>query len=661
MRLIAAEITGFRRFLGSQLLETDGALTAIVGPNEAGKTSILDALDRLDDDDAFELRDLSGRTAQPPDQTVLEALYAVEEADRAQIGDVFGIHDLHRTRLLIIRKRIDGERSYELLDGLERDLGPRKKSAKTLGQLAAAKWLRLAADELRLDEDTEEAEEDSAAEERPLEPFDPDALIALSAVLASDEQVLPPAGIDQLRAVIEQLDGLADERAAKTASTLRATLEYEDADHPNDVAIRSLAERTPHFLPFGNAERDLRSDYDLEPMFVSEEERQSVPVALENIARLAKFDLARFARLVSDDNSAAWIPQLDKANAELKAAFESWSQERVTVRIEKMDGFNIRLHVSDPEGGLTRLDERSDGLKVFVSLVSLTATGSHPVPPIVLVDELERHLHYDAQADLIQVFSRQTTVPQIIYTTHSAGCLPEDLGDGIRMVVPPESSNWSTIVNRFWSVGLGFDPLLVGMGASTLAFVPVRHALMSEGASEVILLPRLLREATGRRSVGYQVAPASSEAPEAHIAGLDRQAVNVAWLVDGDEGGKAIRSHLQAKNIPSKRIFILGGSGSGLVLEDFVASDVYVAAVNEELVRSGVTLNFTEADLTSKNAPRALDDWCVKHSVKVPNKADIANRVLDQKRNTGLVNQKRVKQLRKLDQDLTAFFEPPQN
>ena len=128
--------------------------------------------------------------------------------------------------------------------------------------------------------------------------------------------------------------------------------------------------------------------------------------------------------------------------------------------------------VSNPAGGYSTLDERSDGLKIFVSLLALTATQQSEVPPIVLIDELERHLHYDAQADVVQVMSTQTVIPQIIYTTHSAGCLPEDIGAGVRLVGTNDGANRSTVENRFWSTGPGFSPLLIGMGASSLAFRP---------------------------------------------------------------------------------------------------------------------------------------------------------------------------------------------
>ena len=117
--------------------------------------------------------------------------------------------------------------------------------------------------------------------------------------------------------------------------------------------------------------------------------------------------------------------------------------------------------------------------------------------PILLIDEADIHLHYDAQADLIQMLSHQQQAAQVIYTTHSAGCLPKDLGTGVRLVEPNKDQERSGVENWPWQKDQGFGPLLLGMGASTLAFVPTRAALIGEGGSEIVLLPTLIREAVG--------------------------------------------------------------------------------------------------------------------------------------------------------------------
>jgi predicted ATP-dependent endonuclease of OLD family len=90
-------------------------------------------------------------------------------------------------------------------------------------------------------------------------------------------------------------------------------------------------------------------------------------------------------------------------------------------------------------------------MRAFIALMAYTAVrapGQHP--PILVIDDAETHLHYAAQADLIKVLSEQTAASQVVYTTHSAGCLPEELGTGVRVVLPLEGSERSTVANSFW-------------------------------------------------------------------------------------------------------------------------------------------------------------------------------------------------------------------
>lgn len=63
------------------------------------------------------------------------------------------------------------------------------------------------------------------------------------------------------------------------------------------------------------------------------------------------------------------------------------------------------------------------------------------------IDELERHLHYEAQADIVSMFDARTDVTHVIYSTHSIGSLPHDLGRGVRVIVPDTQAGTSAINN----------------------------------------------------------------------------------------------------------------------------------------------------------------------------------------------------------------------
>jgi hypothetical protein len=167
-------------------------------------------------------------------------------------------------------------------------------------------------------------------------------------------------------------------------------------------------------------------------------------------------------------------------------------------------------------------------------------TPTNPMQVLFARPELEERISdtaYEAfgtHATLrVQVLESQEQAAKVIYTTHSAGCLPQDLGRGIRIIVPILETDDSKVINWFWTEeleGTGFSPILIGMGASALAFASTRRAVIAEGASDAILLPTLLREAAEIDRLDYQVAPGLANVDAAAVRELDLVAARVAYL-----------------------------------------------------------------------------------------------------------------------------------
>lgn len=207
-----------------------------------------------------------------------------------------------------------------------------------------------------------------------------------------------------------------------------------------------------------------------------------------------------------------------------------------------------------------------------------------PRKPILLIDEAELHLHYDAQADLIQTFTSRDLTSQVIYSTHSAGCLPEDMGLGVKLVVPnndSENVETSKIENKFWSSDtLGFSPLLYGMGANTLAFFPTRRAVVVEGQSDMLLLPTIFRQATKAEFNGFQIVPGLANVAKNRLPLLDLQGTSVSYLVDNDKDGRGYINDLAKCNVDVGRVFTVADDGSAIItVEDWVDDSCFNEAV----------------------------------------------------------------------------------
>lgn len=77
---------------------------------------------------------------------------------------------------------------------------------------------------------------------------------------------------------------------------------------------------------------------------------------------------------------------------------------------------------------------------------------------------------------------------------------------------------------------------MLAMGAGAAAFSAARKVVLAEGATEMLLLPSLVKKAVGLDDLDYQVAPGLSEVPVTMYPELDLVGARVAFLVDGDAG-----------------------------------------------------------------------------------------------------------------------------
>jgi predicted ATP-dependent endonuclease of OLD family len=352
------------------------------------------------------------------------------------------------------------------------------------------------------------------------------------------------------------------------------------------------------------------------------------PAALHNLVRLACLDLPKLLTASRSDNHGLVETLTDAASNRLhKVLKQAWQQPDVEVHVRLNDD-TLRVMIQTDGTGFWEIADRSDGLRAFVALVAFVSNRDKEA--ILFVDEAEIHLHYDAQADLVQMLERQPLVRQVIYTTHSAGCLPEDL-TSVRTVVPQPNSEISHLRNWFWEdQEAGFAPLLTGMGAATLAFVPTRFAVLVEGPTDLIPLPTLMREASGHPSLGFQIAPGLAGAAPSEISSVDMQGPRIVYLLDNDDGGDGIARQLGHAGIGQDRCVRISRIRN-TVIEDLVEPEIYLAAIKAELTQSGHEPT-PSSELEKLNRPCSVEEWCETSGFSAPVKRAVAQRLLEQAR-----------------------------
>lgn len=622
MRLVKVAFNGYKS-LKETGCNLDGKLIAVLGPNEAGKSSVLNALQWLNDGGRLPGHARTRNAGVTDDTEVVRATYTLSEEDRAAVAEysptVPNTFAIARTAAGHLRKEM-----------VPRPVTDHHHIDQALADMAELdRLVRLA-----FQDDT------------------PDDVRGIESQLAGLRTALAEPDVPRSRAVARELIASVSLRLAdldlaaedfgdddapmsrhgqfhqvqrRLLSRLDRVAEVLKGDRPEAVVANILWKRTPDFVLFTDDDRSLHSTYEL----ADEALRANPPKALSNLLMLAGVDVKVLYEVIQSNDRTKLRTMLRQANGQLAESLRpNWRQADLSLAINT-DATTLEVLIEEHHtGAVTAIHERSDGLRAFFALVCFLAVRPTSFPPILLIDEAELHLHLDAQADLVAVLARQELAQQVIYTTHSPGCLPADLGTGVRFVQPePAKAGVSSLRNDFWQTRVpGFSPLLFAMGAGAAAFSVCRRAVLCEGPSEMILLPTLLRAATGLPELSYQVAPGLSVTSVSDLS-VNVVAARVAYLTDGDAGGLMLRKQLRAGGIAPERILSLP---EGSAIEDLVTRQLVVETTSELLADAGHAGPWPGvADVSGAGTiGKSLTVWCKDHGVRMPSKTAVAAHLL---------------------------------
>lgn len=646
MILQTVKISGFRR-LNDVSVTIDKKLLALIGANEAGKSSFLQALLSIENSNAYEKNVLTKGVEFDNDDNIIKLVYLLDNTER-QLVEKFG--GIGAIRHYNYRKVVNGQRYHSLEGNIVRDKALRNNTLFHVDRFLSNKTFKKFIDSNHIEYEIENGSFEKVTLKESLE--------SLKSHLKDEIETYDSdffEALSEVTSIISDGNKYLTQNVKKAIGKLLTSFEelkaFEELEHPKDRLLKHFSAKRPRFVFFSNDDRYLKGSYTLD-------ELQDPPGSISNLMFLSEVEIDDVLNAIEEEDEGERLRLTDQANENLKAKYlDSWSQNDVFPRL-LIDPDSIKIQVIS-SGNYTEIRSRSDGLKQFIALKAFLAIRREEHQTILLIDEAEIHLHYAAQSDLVRDFEMQNVVNSIIYTTHSAGCLPSDLGTGIRAVEAilneDGDSGISEVRNSIWLNQGGFSPILFAMGANIIAFTLARKGVIAEGPSETILLPRLIREVTRLDYLDYQVAPGIAEVSQENAALFEFESAKVGYLVDGDIGGNKNKTKLINAGINKKRIVQLDKNYS---LEDFVDPNVLAQAINREFDKwNQKEISFPISKIPANNRIKWFEGECKKVNQELPSKVRIAESIVNLSSDEKIVDKKRINALLKIHNRLIKIFD----
>lgn len=443
MRLCKARIRMYRSIRDTGEFEVENGKTILVGPNEAGKTVILQALqqlnkpqevggfDALRDYPRSEYDDIKRGVVDPSKVTIVEGHFTLEESD---LG---GLPNGYEGSTYVLGRRLDNS-AWHRLDG-----GPAVPTfgslSKDLKRLCAHVDPRKGADEPA-----------------------PSATLAEITSGWTDSTYVDGECSAKLKAWLEGTLPLIDESnetEEKRYDTLRAACSVAD---DRSVALKHLEKRIPVFVLFNNYFR-VRPRIHLAHLaqriasnVLDDEQYDYGNVCLLKLLGFTAQELADIGNTPQPKQGDAaalktYKDNLDSRSYQLNAASVKLTSEIVSVwnpnpdrpeadrlRIQA-DGQYLKVVVEDDLGVEIELDQRSEGFQWLVSffVVFFAEAAEKHKNAILLLDEPGLHLHGLKQREFRETISRLAAKNQTLYTTHSPFLVGPDELDMVRVVDMP--------------------------------------------------------------------------------------------------------------------------------------------------------------------------------------------------------------------------------
>jgi len=446
MRLRKARVTKYRSIRDTGLFDIEPGKTILVGPNEAGKSTVLEALQRLNPPNGMrsfdalrdyprsEFNDVVSGKVRLEETTIVEGHFELDAADKATIPAEF------RECRYIYGRRVDNS-AWHTIEG-----GPSPK-----------KFADLKKDLIRLFAHVDARVPRGLDGQSPA--TTPSALFAEATrgwndadEIKGERAVTLKKGLEKIFLLIEEGNETEEKRYDEIMDAV--TLEERRLN-----AIRTLHQRLPVFVRF-------RDYFRVRPLIHLEHLAQRLEMNVldgdyydygnQCLLRLLGFSARELSTLGKADEPKAgdidgwrnYRDQLDRRAYQLNSASVRLSEELRSVwkpdakraEAERLrivaDGQYLKVVVEDDLGVEIELDQRSEGFQWLVSffVVFFAESADKHKNAVLLLDEPGLSLHGLKQQEFRSTISRLAESNQLLYTTHSPFLVGPDELNQVRVI-----------------------------------------------------------------------------------------------------------------------------------------------------------------------------------------------------------------------------------
>lgn len=445
MKLYKARVQNYRSIIDTGEFEIEELKTIMVGPNEAGKTVILKALQQLNkpmEIAGFEAlrdyprslyNDISTGKVLPKNITVVTGYFKLEDADKALLSSEF------QNCTYKLYKNLDNQ-VYHKLENVPSDIyykDIKNDLARLISHLDS---------QYTKENPTEETKKPSISFKTLTDTW-------------SDYSSMSPDNSTKLKAILEKNYPLVEEGNEKEETRYSKLLEQIELNKKKSEALSILDKRKPVFILFNNYFK-VKPSVHLQHL-AQRTEQNLLDDEFYDYGNLCLLKFLGFtARQLSDlgntqspsinDTNALkeYKDKLDSRSYQLNAASVRLTEEIRTVwmpnpdrpEADKLkvtaDGQYLKVVVEDDIGVDIELDQRSEGFQWLVSffVVFFAEAMDKHKNAILLLDEPGMSLHALKQRDFRDTITRLAAKNQTIYTTHSPFLVGPDELDIVKVV-----------------------------------------------------------------------------------------------------------------------------------------------------------------------------------------------------------------------------------